>query len=148
MPDEIEKESMGMELVDEDSRKTTKCFSVVHQNVCVEAIVTIKPHVRLGDEPKVICGKTEVCPHKGLDHPDGRYDPMYRKKVKIQPDCFPKHHHDDESCSFMVSQKLCIEIPLEFAAEAIVKPKKVACKDGDTGPCPRHPDDHDCGCGH
>ncbi|TMU87051.1 hypothetical protein FGG79_02625 [Bacillus sp. BHET2] len=117
----------------EDIINTSTCITILHQDVCVEAVVTIKPNVKIGKTPKVICGDTKI---EKIKHKDRNQKPHHHHKEHKSP---KSDHHEEESCSFLVSQKLCIEIPLEFTAEAKVKPKKVACNDGEAGPCPIDP---------
>lgn len=47
----------------------TTCISFVHQNVSVEALISIKPRVTIGDELTVHCGDVEVSPIKPKPSP-------------------------------------------------------------------------------
>ena len=84
------------------------CPSTVHETVCVQADVIITPHVEVL-EIKTYCI-------------DG---------VVLQP-C---SGNLQESCTFSVSQSICVEIPLVFSATAVAVPKGIACGSALTGPC-------------
>ena len=89
------------------------CPAVVHETVCVQAQVTITPHVEVGtitstcvDGP--IIG---VCP--GTPSPSG-------------------------VCTFTVSQPICVQIPLTFSATAAAVPTGIVCdvEGPGVGACP------------
>lgn len=87
------------------------CQTTVHENVCVQAQVTITPKVKALPS-KVICqGKPKFKPCKGT----------------------PREH-----CTFTVSQKICVQIPLTFSATTTVDPKGIVCGKEECGPCSHH----------
>ncbi len=80
----------------------------VHDNVCVEAEVRIKPCVEVGDIETSCLG-----------------NPSFRR---CEGDLMPE-------CSFRVSQRICVQIPLTFAAIACAEPTGIVCDDPATGDC-------------
>ncbi|RDI45609.1 hypothetical protein [Falsibacillus pallidus] len=137
--DESLDEQMIEEIEVDEGGETTTCVSIVHQNVCVEALVTIKPRVTIGDRVKIKCGKTHISKNHNDPHSSQSGPKTMRKATSYDLNC---HHEDD--CTFSVSQELCIAIPLVFSADAFVKPDKVACDKPGLGPC-SHYDEDDAG---
>lgn len=84
------------------------CPTTVHNNVCVEAEVTITPDVEVGEIRTFCVGDPFIggCP------------------VPPQP-----------SCSFMVSQNICVQIPLTFDANASAESAGIACSEPGIGGC-------------
>ena len=85
------------------------CPTVVHENVCVQGIVTILPSVTSGESRSQCLGGPIIgsCP--------GRLE---------------------RSCSFTVSQNICVQIPLVFSATATAAPNGLVCGTPGTGECP------------
>lgn len=85
------------------------CPTVVHENVCVQGIVTILPSVTSGESRSHCLGGPIIgsCP--------GRLE---------------------RSCSFTVSQNICVQIPLVFSATATAVPNGLVCGTPGTGECP------------
>ncbi|HEY3368644.1 MAG TPA: hypothetical protein VGK74_26600 [Symbiobacteriaceae bacterium] len=87
------------------------CPAVAHQDICVEANVTIIPRVTPGS-PRVICrGPALIGPCPGEDSPTGK-------------------------CSFTVNQNVCVQIPLLFDARASATQGRVVCGLPSPTPCP------------
>ena len=87
-------------------------MSIVHESVCVQARVTIRPCVEVG-EITVVPIRNAVI---------GR--------------CYGQL---TECCSFMVSKQICVQVPLEFSAIAAVEPAGIVCGTPRHGPCPLVP---------
>lgn len=105
----------------------TTCVSFVHQNVLVEAVVTVTPHVTVGDDFGIHCGDVSIS--KAHHKPKPKH-----KKPKPghkHPPKKPKPPHSDDPCKFLVSQELCITLPLVFSAEAVVESDRVICLNPD-----------------
>jgi hypothetical protein len=87
------------------------CPAVVHETICVQAAVTITPAVTAHAAESVCVGDPffGVCP--GTPSPSNK-------------------------CSFMVSQNVCVQIPLTFSAHAAAGPTKIICGTPLAGPCP------------
>ena len=85
------------------------CPTVVHENVCVQGLVTILPSVTSGESRSHCLGGPiiGVCP--------GRLE---------------------QSCTFTVSQNICVQIPLVFSATATAVPNGLVCGAQGTGECP------------
>lgn len=104
-------DSCGCEDSDISQRKPIdQCLTTVHETVCVQAEVTITPDVEIGDI-NFICV-------------DGSIIGACRGKPPLKNDC-----------TFEVSQKICVEIPLTFSAKAIAVPKGVVCSTPKRGKC-------------
>ena len=86
----------------------TNCPSTVHETVCVQADVIITPHVEVLEMKSYCMGGVVLQPCAG----------------NLQ-----------ESCTFSVSQRICIEIPLVFSATATAVPRGIACGSASIGPC-------------
>lgn len=84
------------------------CPVTVNNNVCVDAEVIITPRVRVGRiSTKCVNGaKLGICAGESK-----------------------------ESCSFNVSQEICVQIPLTFAANAIANPLGITCNEPGIGLC-------------
>lgn len=108
------------------------CISIVHQNVCVEAIVTIKPRIKVGEGATVHCKHFEIKKHEHHHKPPHHH--VHRHKLhtpEIVAYSKPTTSYAEDECSFVVSQELCLMIPLSFSAEAIVKSEKIHCENQD-----------------
>lgn len=81
------------------------CTAVVHQDVQVEAVVTVTPQVRIGRGLQVECA-----------------GPLrYRKGA-------PPHPCPPSPCSFTVQQKLRLRIPIHFGAKATAEHGGTVCR--------------------
>lgn len=85
------------------------CPTIVHENVCVQGTVTITPSVVSGESTSVCLGRPVIGSCVG----------------RLEP-----------SCSFTVSQSICVEIPLEFSATATAVPNGMVCGTPAAGGCP------------
>lgn len=85
------------------------CPTVVHENVCVQGTVTVTPSVVSGDSQSICLGNPIIgsCPGELV-----------------------------KSCSFTVSQNICVQIPLTFSATATAVPNGLVCGTPDTSNCP------------
>ncbi|MDZ5713463.1 hypothetical protein [Jeotgalibacillus haloalkalitolerans] len=100
-----------------EQAQTETCISIIHKNVRVEAIVTIKPTVKITE------GYSIECTPCTLEESD--LEPSYPRFGLNKYKTKDKKH--DDGCRFTVSQDLCIKIPLKFEADAFVKPGEVYC---------------------
>ncbi len=84
------------------------CPTTVHENVCVQAEVKITPEVTVGEIMTFCDGNPFIggCPGTQVDF-----------------------------CSFLVSQRICVQIPLTFHAAAEATPAGIICGRPDTGGC-------------
>lgn len=85
-----------------------ECQSIVHETVCVQGTVTITPSLISGTSTSFCVGNPIIgsCPGD------------------LQP-----------SCSFTVSQNICVQIPLTFSATASAVENGVVCGIPDIGQC-------------
>jgi hypothetical protein len=90
------------------------CDGVVHQDVCVEAHVTVRPEVIPGRPHAKCIGELRIghC-REGKPEPKG-------------------------VCEFTVHQKLCVEVPLKFKVKAEAKPGNIFCEEPMEGRCREH----------
>jgi|GEM_PF-1171957 hypothetical protein len=86
------------------------CPTTVHETVCVQAGVTITPNVDVGDIESFCVG-----------------DPMIGR-------C-PGTPSTTRTCTFIVSQNICVQIPLMFSATATAVPIGIVCGTPEVGPC-------------
>ena len=85
------------------------CPATVHETVCVEAQVTINPDVTVEEEIQTFCvGEPSI---------GGCGEPLV------------------SSCSFLVSQQICVQIPLTFTANASAVPTGIVCGTPAVGGC-------------
>ncbi|WP_227396877.1 hypothetical protein [Jeotgalibacillus aurantiacus] len=96
---------------------TETCLSFIHKNLRIEAQVTIKPKVIIGDGYKVECCDIHPC----SEDEKSSYPRFGLNKY------LSKEKKPEEPCKFTVKQDLCIKIPLVFSAETTVVPKEVIC---------------------
>jgi len=84
------------------------CPTTVNDNVCVQAEVTITPEVTVGDIVTTCLGNPFIgsCPGTPA-----------------------------RSCSFFVSQRICVQIPLTFDATAVAASRGIVCDEAGTGAC-------------
>lgn len=85
------------------------CPTVVHENVCVQGTVTITPNVVSGESSSLCLGRPVIGGCVG----------------RLEP-----------SCSFTVSQSICVEIPLVFSATATAVANGMVCGTPTAGECP------------
>jgi len=86
--------------------------TVVHENVCVQGVVTITPSVVSGESKSFCLGNPIIC-----SCPCGCHKQLHK------------------FCTFVVSQNICVQIPLTFSATASAIPNGVACGTPGTGVC-------------
>ncbi|MDP4152776.1 MAG: hypothetical protein Q8865_04940 [Bacillota bacterium] len=85
------------------------CPATVHETVCVQADVTIVPNVVVGEVSSTCVNGPIIgqCSGELVD-----------------------------SCTFSVSQQICVQVPLTFSATATATPKGLVCGVPATGNCP------------
>lgn len=86
------------------------CATTVHETVCVQANVTITPEVEVGTIMSFCVGNPFIGACPGT------------------PARF---------CSFLVSQNICVQVPLTFDASAEATPAGIVCGDPGIGSCPQ-----------
>lgn len=96
--------NVGIQQEDE----VTLCPATVHEEVCVQAQVTITPVVTPGDVKTFCIGSPRIGVCRGILR---------------------------RNCVFYVSQGICVEVPLSFSATAESVPKGIVCGIPQTGEC-------------
>lgn len=87
-----------------------QCPALVHDTVCVQAEVTIDPSVAVGDIESFCVGGAVIGACPGETAPS-------------------------DSCTFTVSQNICVQIPLTFSADAHAVPTGIVCGTPLPGEC-------------
>lgn len=95
-------------VVDPTDPPPAECPANVHETVCVQAEVTITPHVEIGDIESFCIDGPRIGPCPGTATP---------------------------TCTFTVSQSICVQIPLTFSATAVAVPNGIVCGTPETGLC-------------
>lgn len=85
------------------------CYTVVHDTVCIDAEISIMPSVTVGDIHTYCDGDAIIGGCTGTP---------------------------SQSCNFNVSQRICVQIPLTFAANANATPLGITCGIPEIGLCP------------
>ncbi|MDF2534705.1 MAG: hypothetical protein K0R18_862 [Bacillales bacterium] len=88
----------------------TECPALVHENVCVQAEITITPHVMVGEVKSFCSGNPIIGKCPGMTSPTGK-------------------------CTFNVSQNICVQVPIKFSATAEAIPAGIVCGTPASGPC-------------
>lgn len=98
--------------MDSTIRKTSQgvCKNVVHEDVCLSAKVVIDPIVDIGPISTHCLSKPEIIP--------------------CECKCDSKG-----TCSFVVRQRICVEVPIAFGADTTADPLGVECEGANPGPC-------------
>lgn len=86
------------------------CPATVHETVCVQADVTLTPVVTVGTVRSFCVGPPIIGPCVGPTSPSG-------------------------TCTFTVSQQICVQVPLTFSASATAVPTGIVCGTPQPGPC-------------
>ena len=86
------------------------CEDVVHENACIQATVTLAPKVDVGDIQT-------FCINNPVIRPCSATTPTTRL------------------CRFMVSQEICVQIPLTFSADVEAVPSGISCGAPGIGEC-------------
>ncbi len=84
------------------------CPATVHETVCAQANVTIRPRVDVGDVETFCVDDPAIGPCPGT-------------VVRF--------------CTFTARQRICVEIPLTFAADVTAVPAGIVCGTPLVGPC-------------
>lgn len=105
-------EKKGVSYMDSAVRKTAQgvCKNVVHEDVSLSAKVMIDPIVDIGPISTHCLTKPEIIP------------------------CECKHD-SKRTCSFIVRQRICVEVPIAFGADTIANPLGIVCEGADAGTC-------------
>jgi len=85
------------------------CPTTVNETVCVQAEVTITPQVDVGEIMSFCASNPVIGPCSGTPR---------------------------EFCSFVVSQSICVQVPLTFHANATAQPAGIVCGTPAIGGCP------------
>lgn len=93
-----------------DIRQVQQCPATVHETVCVQADVTINPHVAVGEIHSACVGAPIIGSCPGTPSPTN-------------------------SCVITVSQNICVDVPLTFSAAATAVPVGIVCGTPGTGLC-------------
>lgn len=105
----------------------TTNISFVHQNVKIEAIITIKPHISLGKEV--------LIQSKNINFETIKKNPRFTntKSIPIMHNFKQKQssQRTEDPLSFVVTQDLLLKIPLLFSADASITSKQVILSDSD-----------------
>lgn len=100
--------SQNVNPIQVQQEQVAQCPATVRETVCVQANVTITPSVEVGDIQSFCVGRPRIGSCAGT----------------LQP-----------SCTFTVSQDVCVQIPLTFSANATAVPAGLVCGIPTTGPC-------------
>lgn len=87
-----------------------ECPALVHETVCVQAQVTINPLVTVGTIESICVGGPVIGTCPGT--------PSLTN-----------------SCTFTVSQNICVQVPLTFSATATAEPTGIVCGTPAIGAC-------------
>ncbi len=91
------------------------CRVVTYQNAKVSVPITVKPRVAAGEINTFCCG-----------------EPIVKKSpctLRYQgDDCYPDLKPKSQ-CSFVLSQNICVEIPIEFFADTIICDPRITCNE-------------------
>lgn len=87
-----------------------ECPTIVHETVCVQADVTISPEVTVGTIETFCVGGPVIGKCPGTPSPSN-------------------------SCTFTVSQNICVQVPLVFSASATATPSGIVCGTPLVGAC-------------
>lgn len=87
------------------------CPATVHETVCIQARVTITPAVTVGTVSTRCVGSPVIGACTGTPSPTN-------------------------TCTFTVSQSICVQVPLTFSADATAAPTGIVCGTPETGLCP------------
>lgn len=88
-----------------------ECPAFVHETVCVQADIAISPSVDVGDIESYCVGGPVIGACSGTPSPTN-------------------------TCTFSVSQSICVQIPLTFSAQATAVPTGIVCGLPISGSCP------------
>lgn len=84
------------------------CTVLTYQSANVSVPITVKPRVNTGPISTFCCGEPKVTP--------ASYTVKYNSG-------------SGSGCCYTISQNICIEIPVEFSANAYANPPRVICGD-------------------
>jgi len=89
---------------DDEHDEDKNCTVIAHKKANISVPITVKPRVKTKEANTFCVG-----------------EPVVLKKTL---ECKNQHN---PSCSFVLSQNVCIEIPVEIAADAIVREASIDC---------------------
>jgi hypothetical protein len=84
------------------------CSTTVHENVCVQALVRIRPDVTIGDIDTFCLGNPAFGPCTGTAATE---------------------------CTFTVHQEICVQVPITFGATATATSSGIVCGTPAAGEC-------------
>lgn len=93
------------------------CTAYTYQSASVSVPVTVRPKVKTGTINTFCCGEPKISP-----------SPF---KLICNP--------NSGNCSFLLTQSICIEIPIEISADAVTSCPYIKCGDNNNECC------EDCG---
>lgn len=85
-----------------------QCPATVHEAVCVQATITITPDVTVGEIESFCVGGPVIGACPGTP---------------------------EMECTFTVSQNICVQVPLNFSANATAVPSGIVCGTPSVGTC-------------
>lgn len=92
----------------QQEQQVEQCSRTFHENVCVQANVVITPVVVPGPIRTFCLGDARIGPCEGT---------------------LQRH------CTFSVSQRICVQVPITFTANAVATPGGIVCGTPLVGPC-------------
>lgn len=104
-----------------DQNEKCKKEKHVYQLVKVQGQVRVKPKIKQGPA-RVYCLETDIRPHG--ERCRGIVDFPQKDSINYE-----------DSCSFTVSQMLCVEVPIAFDAVAEVSRGRIVCGKPRPTPC-------------
>lgn len=97
--------------------KRESCTAYTYQSASVSVPVTVRPKVKTGTISTFCCGEPQIS------------------QSPFRLVCSP----NSGNCSFLLTQNICIEIPIEISADAVTCCPYINCSDTSTEFC------EDCG---
>lgn len=88
-----------------EDRNSGGCVAVTYQSATVSVPVTVKPKVSAGSINTFCCGDPRIIPSP------------------CRMICNP----GSGNCSFILTQNICVEVPIEFSAQALVNCPYIKC---------------------
>ncbi len=100
---------------------------VVSQLIKAETKVAVEPTICSG-VPKVYCLESRIKPSRDCDGKQGPF-----------PFTVGDSARHSGKCSFILTQLLCFEVPIEFGIDVDIEKGAVRCSRPCIGPCPQTP---------
>ena len=94
------------ERMEAENRHTGEsCTAYTYQSAAISVPVTVRPRVKTGEISTFCCGEPRISPSP------------------FRVICSP----DTGNCSFLLTQQVCIEIPIEISADALTCCPYIKC---------------------